>query len=156
MLPPATWDAVLCYWWRCGPQIPEVAAERRWVATRRFAARSCSAQSRRRRRRRNKNQGNGHQKSPARLLLGSQILHFLFFFVAQRSMEMQASGVCAAAVLLLSMCLIFSAQVRQSFFCWQSIDIKERGEEEEEEERRLLWRFLSYLDPCLCFLFLVA
>jgi len=33
------------------------------------------------------------------------------FFVAQRSMEMQASGVRAAAVLLLSMCLIFSAQV---------------------------------------------
>jgi 4-amino-4-deoxy-L-arabinose transferase-like glycosyltransferase len=30
-------------------------------------------------------------------------------------MEMQASGVCAAAVLLLSMCLIFSAQVRQFF-----------------------------------------
>ncbi len=29
---------------------------------------------------------------------------------------MQASGVCAAAVLLLSMCLIFSAQVRQFFF----------------------------------------
>jgi hypothetical protein len=44
-------------------------------------------------------------------------------------------------VLLLSMCLIFSAQVRQFFFCWQSTDIKERGEEEEEEERRLRWRF---------------
>jgi hypothetical protein len=29
-------------------------------------------------------------------------------------MEMQASGVCAAAVLLLSMCLIFSAQAART------------------------------------------
>ncbi len=66
---------------------------------------------------------------------GLRFCNFSFFFVAQRSMEMQASGVCAAAVLLLSTCLIFSAQVRQFFFVDNQQTSKNEGKKKKKKKK---------------------